>query len=387
MNKQNSTDKYILFRQLEACVSKCDLCKRLCDKKKVLSQLNGSLNSKVLFIAEAPGRLGADHTGIPLYGDKTGDNFEMLLNNIGWKREDIFITNAVLCNPQDGDGNNATPTKEEISNCSYFLEMTYELLQPEVVVTLGAKALEALKLLKTHNYSLNQVVASELTWNDIILFPLYHPSPRALLHRTTVQQRSDFIKLSHIVHPQNGLRQKSKTNSSSTSATSCGQVELLDMVVQIIDRLNQISMFKLTKLLYLIDFRHLKKYGQTISGSIYLRMQEGPWIPYLRDLLKRYDNILFKTTFIRKTPIVCVKDIEFRSNLSREQIAFIDQQCKEHMNCTDALMKTIVYLTAPMKYIIRQENLGRNMMKIPVLYKNSTVVEMDKQSLIEHEDE
>jgi hypothetical protein len=256
-----------------------------------------------------------------------------------------------------------------------------------VVVTLGAKALEALKLLKNHNYSLNQVVASELTWNGIILFPLYHPSPRALLHRTTVQQRSDFIKLSHIVHPQTGLRQQNKSNSSTSSAASSyGQADLLDMVVQIVNRYNQISMFKLTKLLYLIDFRHLKKYGQTISGSIYLRMQEGPWIPYLRDLLKKYDNILFKTTFIGKKPIISVKDVEFRSNLSSEQIVFIDEQCKEHINCTDTLIKTIVYLTAPMKYIIRQENLGRNMTKIPVLYKNSSVVEIDKQSLTEHED-
>jgi DNA polymerase len=73
----------------------------MCNRRKVLSANNGNLNSKVVFIAEAPGRLGAECTGIPLYGDKTGENFEMLLGNIGWKREDVFITNSILCNPQD----------------------------------------------------------------------------------------------------------------------------------------------------------------------------------------------------------------------------------------------------------------------------------------------
>ena len=46
-------------------------------RRKVFSEANGNIDSKALFIAEAPGRLGADKTGIPLYGDRTGDNFEL----------------------------------------------------------------------------------------------------------------------------------------------------------------------------------------------------------------------------------------------------------------------------------------------------------------------
>jgi len=123
------------FNDLVESVQHCDLCPRLCGRRKVLSTANGSIESKVPFVAEAPGRLGAGRTGIPLYGDRTGDNFETLLGNIGWRREEVFITNAVLCNPTQKNGNNATPTDEEIANCSAYLEMVIALVSPDVIVT------------------------------------------------------------------------------------------------------------------------------------------------------------------------------------------------------------------------------------------------------------
>jgi uracil-DNA glycosylase len=95
----SSFSKEQRLNDLSEAVQHCTLCPRLCNRKKVLSDANGNVNSKILFVAEAPGRLGADRTGIPLYGDQTGDNFEVLLADVGWKREQVFITNAVLCNP------------------------------------------------------------------------------------------------------------------------------------------------------------------------------------------------------------------------------------------------------------------------------------------------
>jgi DNA polymerase len=113
----------------------------MCNRKKVLSAKNGNLNSKVLFIAEAPGRLGAERTNTPLYGDKTGDNFEKLLGSIGWKRDDVFITNSVLCNPQKNSRNNrsvnAQPNCEELKNCNEYLEKTIKIINPDVIITLG----------------------------------------------------------------------------------------------------------------------------------------------------------------------------------------------------------------------------------------------------------
>jgi len=82
MEKYQTFGREARFSDLCEAVKHCNLCDRLQGRTKVLSKANGNFLSKVLFIAEAPGRLGADRTGIPLFGDKTGDKFEMLIGNI-----------------------------------------------------------------------------------------------------------------------------------------------------------------------------------------------------------------------------------------------------------------------------------------------------------------
>jgi uracil-DNA glycosylase family 4 len=168
----------------------------MCGRTKVLSEKNGNIDSKVMFIAEAPGRLGAERTGIPLHGDKTGDNFEDLLKSIGWERKNVFITNAILCNPQNDEGNNATPEPEELSKCGNYLKRTIELVNPDVIVTLGGTAL---KTLTSQSLTLSEYAAQELSWNDRVLFPLYHPSNRAKRFRKKEKQMADFAALKRIV--------------------------------------------------------------------------------------------------------------------------------------------------------------------------------------------
>lgn len=365
----NFTTKDSLFNCILSSVSKCDICPRMCERKKVLSELNGNLNSKVVFIAEAPGRLGAECTGIPLYGDATGNNFEMLLSNIGWSREDVFITNAILCNPQDENGNNSTPTKEEICNCSYYLEMVLELIQPDVIITLGVKALEALNNIEKHNYVLKDDVATLVPWHGTNLYPLYHMSPRAMIHRSMLQQRTDFIKLSHEVSPKSGLKKNKLKKNSNIDLSN--QIKLNSMVEYIVYRMKVVSFFKLTKLLFLLDYEYLNLYGTTISNGIYLRMQEGPWIPYLKDIVKQNSNI--STEYIHKKPFLYHKGNNLVFSLTNDEKKYIDTMIEKYKDYTDSQIKTRVYATKPMKYILRQEKSGKSMLKTPVLYKNITV--------------
>jgi len=374
------TERNRYFDYLLSSVVNCDICDRMCNRKKVLSLNNGNLNSKVVFIAEAPGRLGAECTGIPLYGDKTGENFEMLLGNIGWKREDVFITNAILCNPQDANGNNSTPTQEEIENCSYYLEMTLELISPDIIVTLGVKALEALKAVKDHNYALKDCVAEKLSWNGRFLFPLYHMSPRAAIHRNTAKQRSDFIILSHIVDPVRGL--KTQTVKTKQSVNMNTNSTLLDMVAMIISEVKTVSFFKLTKLLYLIDYNFYKEFGASMSGNVYLRMQDGPWIPNLRNIAKEFENKIFTTTYVKKKPVLSHKSNDYVNGLTDEQEKYVKAIVAKHVNSTDAAMKIAAYRTAPMRYILEQEKTGRNMTRIPVLYKDTSVLDVDKEIVV-----
>lgn len=183
------------FLQLEKQASNCRFCSALADQPAVLSSKNGNLNAKIVFVAEAPGRFGAGRTGIPFYGDKSGDNFEILLAHIGLKRADVFVTNAVLCNPLK-NGNNRRPKTSEIKNCSPFLKKTLDLIRPQVVVTLGSVGLKALNLLLGTIYQLKKDVAKKLITPDFVLFPLYHPSPRVTnWMRPLTQQKKDFKKI------------------------------------------------------------------------------------------------------------------------------------------------------------------------------------------------
>jgi uracil-DNA glycosylase family 4 len=147
----------------------------------------------VLFIAEAPGRNGGDRTRIPFHGDISGDNFEKLLASIQLTRDEIFITNSVLCSPRKPSGANDRPTRVEIKNCSGFLQRLLDLLDPPVIATLGAVALDALRLIEPHAYSLREHAAKLVRWRDRLLVPLYHPSPQVLITvRPLAQQERDY---------------------------------------------------------------------------------------------------------------------------------------------------------------------------------------------------
>src|SRR5437899_9209443 len=125
------------FAALAAEAAGCVRCPAMCDRAAVLSELNGSIHARVLFIGEAPGRKGADRTRVPFSGDQSGRNFERFLASIGLKRSEIFITSAALCNPRSSSGANRRPTPQELRNCSSFLRRTISLIDPRVIVTLG----------------------------------------------------------------------------------------------------------------------------------------------------------------------------------------------------------------------------------------------------------
>jgi len=183
------------FERLTRQAAKCTTCPNMTDQSAVLGPGNGSLGSDILFVAEAPGRFGGARTGIPFSGDRSGDNFETLIAHVGLTRQDIFVTNAVLCNPL-ANGNNRRPTAQEIGNCSPYLEKILELMRPKVVVTLGGVGLEAINRLLATRYKLSEVIGKPQQLENFTLLPLYHPSPRVVNTRRPLSvQKRDFKKI------------------------------------------------------------------------------------------------------------------------------------------------------------------------------------------------
>ena len=205
MLRPDLIDKQQQFSALWAETAACVRCPAMCERAAVLSELNGRIEAQVMFIGEAPGRKGADGTRVPFCGDQSGRNFDRFLQSIGLRRDEIFITSAALCNPQSASGANRRPTSTEIRNCSDFLRRTIELVQPAIIVTLGTVALEALKLIHYHEFTLRGDAAKVRSWYGRQLIPLYHPSPQVLItSRSEEAQLNDYKVIARAIRTNRG---------------------------------------------------------------------------------------------------------------------------------------------------------------------------------------
>ncbi len=195
-----TTTPRLAFARLVADAAACTLCPALCGRAAVLSELNGPLNARVMFIGEAPGRKGADRTRIPFSGDQSGKNFDRFLASINLRRDQIFITSAALCNPQTPSGANRKPTPAEVANCSTFLHRALEIVEPHVIVTLGSVALDAIKRIHYHELTLKEGIGKIHNWDGRLLVPLYHPSPQVLAsRRREAEQLRDYKVVSRAI--------------------------------------------------------------------------------------------------------------------------------------------------------------------------------------------
>lgn len=125
-----------MFDQLKQEYSTCTKCPALCQSRSRVVFGSGNPQAEVLFIGEAPGA-NEDKQGIPFCG-MSGQVLNELLNSVGLSREDIFITNTILCRPED----NRNPAKEEVENCRDRLDKLISIMQPKVIVTIGNFATE-----------------------------------------------------------------------------------------------------------------------------------------------------------------------------------------------------------------------------------------------------
>jgi len=94
-----------------------------------------------MVIGEGPGD-NEDKQGRPFVG-RAGELLEKMLAAIELAREDVFICNTVKCRPtslEDGKLRNRAPNPAEMENCRPYLDQQIEIIQPEVILALGAPA-------------------------------------------------------------------------------------------------------------------------------------------------------------------------------------------------------------------------------------------------------
>lgn len=119
---------------IDAEVRACTRCRLHQGRTKAVPG-EGHPDTEVVFIGEGPG-MNEDREGRPFVG-RAGDLLVRLLATIGWRREDVFITNTVKCRPPD----NRDPEPDEIAACRAYLERQLTVLDPALIVTLGRHSL------------------------------------------------------------------------------------------------------------------------------------------------------------------------------------------------------------------------------------------------------
>ncbi len=149
--KGNSAESQTPQRQDDAAVAKvAKELKKIADevsrcRKCQLGSLRtnavpgeGNPYARIMFVGEGPGA-DEDAQGRPFVG-RAGQLLDRIIIAMGLKRSDVFIANILKCRPP----NNRDPRPDEIINCFPYLQQQIELIDPEIIVALGAPAARTL---------------------------------------------------------------------------------------------------------------------------------------------------------------------------------------------------------------------------------------------------
>lgn len=157
----------------------------------------GDLNARILLIGEAPG-FHEDAQGKPFVGN-SGKFLTELLAKAGLSREDVFITNVVKHRPPG----NRDPLPDEMAACAHYLEEQIEIIDPDVIVTLGrfslARYFPGERISKIHGQP------KEIGGRYVV--PMYHPA--AALHNGSLRPEieADFFKLPRLLAERDKARE------------------------------------------------------------------------------------------------------------------------------------------------------------------------------------
>jgi len=168
---------------IAAEVRTCTRCRLAQGRTKAVPG-EGHPDTEVVFVGEGPGQT-EDLQGRPFVG-RAGELLVKWLASIGWRRQEVFITNIVKCRPPG----NRDPEPDEIAACAPYLKRQLEVLDPSVVVTLGRFSMGHFRPGEriTQIHGTQAPAPAETGTRDAVAFALFHPA--AALRSTEVERQS-----------------------------------------------------------------------------------------------------------------------------------------------------------------------------------------------------
>jgi len=169
----NPQAKAAAFAVLRERALACVRCPHLASSRKNVVFGVGSIDAQLMFVGEAPGA-DEDEQGEPFVG-KAGQLLTKIIQATGLSRADVYIANILKCRPDTPgqSAGNRKPTPEEMQTCIPYLHEQIDLIQPKVIIALGATAVEGL-LGKT--VGITKLRGHWQTYRGTPLMPTYHPA-------------------------------------------------------------------------------------------------------------------------------------------------------------------------------------------------------------------
>jgi len=186
-------DKRALLEEIANRIRNCRKCELYKYRRNPVPG-EGNPDAEILFIGEAPGEK-EDLQGRPFVG-AAGKLLNKLIESIGMRREDVFITNIVKCRPP----NNRDPKKEEIEACTPYLDEQIKIIKPKIIVALGRHS--AKYILSKANIKMKSIMQMrgkffeiELFGEKITVFLTLHPAAALYNPRWRKYLEEDFEKI------------------------------------------------------------------------------------------------------------------------------------------------------------------------------------------------
>jgi uracil-DNA glycosylase len=162
-----------LLAPIRERVSVCQKCPHLARSRTQTVFGVGNCDADLMFIGEAPGA-DEDARGEPFVG-RAGQLLTKIIETMGFKRGDVYITNVLKCRPDmpPKTSGNRPPTSDEMQTCLPYLAQQIAIIQPKVLVALGATAVEG--LLGTRG-TMRDLRGRWHSYSETPLMITYHPS-------------------------------------------------------------------------------------------------------------------------------------------------------------------------------------------------------------------
>jgi DNA polymerase len=174
------------LEEIRAELGDCRRCKLSAGRTHLVFG-DGAPNARLMFVGEAPGA-DEDLQGVPFVGE-AGQLLNRMLNNLGLRREEVYIGNILKCRPPG----NRDPEADEIAACLPFLAKQIQAIRPRVIVILGRIAAHA--LLGTRE-PITRLRGHWQRYHDIRVMPTFHPS---YLLRSPQERKKTWVDMQQVM--------------------------------------------------------------------------------------------------------------------------------------------------------------------------------------------